>query len=124
MVADLFSVLAVVRSLTEHALVSDDTHGEVVYCHTVILPTHHLRCHIARRSRSIFRVLWVPYSSDTQVSNTQVTLFVEHEILWLDISVQNAVLVQVLQTEQHTRHKEFYQNIRDQFLKNASLSQI
>ena len=50
MVSDFFSVLAMVRSLTKHALICNDTHSEVVDRNSMILATHNLWCHVTRCS--------------------------------------------------------------------------
>jgi len=49
-VADLLSVLAVIGTLTEHAFVSNYSHGEVVDSDSVVLTAHHFGCHVAGRS--------------------------------------------------------------------------
>ena len=56
-VSDLLTCLAYVRALTIHALVADDTHGEVVNCHPVILSTHHLWRHVPGGPRGVFCVV-------------------------------------------------------------------
>ena len=107
-VSDLLTVFAMVRPLAEHALIGNDTHGEVVNCHTMILSAHNLRRHIPGRSRSVFGVLGIPATSNTQISHSQIALLVENEVLWLDITVQNGVLVEILQAQQHAGDKELY----------------
>jgi hypothetical protein len=97
MVSDLLAVLSNVWALAEHALISDDAHGEVVYCNSVILAAHHLGSHVARSAGCVFLVIWVPDTGDTEVSNSKVTLFVENEVLRLYVSMQDTILMQVLQ---------------------------
>lgn len=106
-VSDLFSVLSVVRTFAEHALVGNDAHGEVVDRDAVVLTAHDLGSHVAWSSRCVLRVLRVPESRDTQVSDAQVAILVEDQIFRLDVSVENRVLVEVLQAQQHARDKEF-----------------
>ena len=108
MVANLFPVFATIGTFAEHALVSNDTHGEVIDSDTVVLATHHFWCHVAGRSRGIFCILGVPQSSNTQISHTKITLLVEHKVFWLNVSMQDCILVQVLQAQKHARDKEFY----------------
>ena len=108
MVSYFFSVLPMVWSLTEHTLICDDTHCEIIDSNAMVLTTHDFRCHIAWRSRCVFRVLWVPQSCNTQISDSKVTIFVEDQIFRLDISMQYCILVKVFETEKHARNKEFY----------------
>jgi hypothetical protein len=44
MVTDFLSVFAQVGSLAEHAFVANDSHCEVVNCHSMILATHYFGC--------------------------------------------------------------------------------
>ena len=105
-VANLLPVFALVGPLTVHALVCDDAHREVVDRDAVILTTHHFGGHVAGRATGVFGVLGVPHASDTQISDTHVTIFVENQILRLNVSVENAVLVEVLQTKNYASHEE------------------
>lgn len=68
-VTDLLPVLPLVGTLTEHALVSDDTHREVVNRDAVVLPAHDLRGHVAGRTAGVLSVLWVPNAGNTQISD-------------------------------------------------------
>lgn len=107
MVSDLLPVLAVVWTLAKHALVGDDSHGEVVNSDTMVLPAHDLRGHIAWRARSILRIFSMPQAGDSQVSYPQITQLIEDQILWLDVTMQDCVLVQVLKAQEHAGDKEF-----------------
>ena len=68
-VADLLPILPVVWSLTKHAFIGDHTHCEVVDSNAVVLTAHDFRRHVARRSRSVLRVLGVPQTSNTQIGH-------------------------------------------------------
>ena len=105
-VSDLLPVLALVWSLAKHALVGDDSHCKVVHCNAVVLSAHDLGCHVAWSSRGILGVLGLPESGDTKISHPEVAIFVKDKVLWLDVSVEDGVLVQVLQTEQHAGNEE------------------
>ena len=97
MFSDFFSVSSNIWSLAEHAFVSDDAHGEVVHRNTMGLFAHHFRCHVARCSRSVFRVVGVPDSGDSEICNLEVAICIEDKILGFYISVQNTFLVKILQ---------------------------
>lgn len=106
-ISNLFSIFTLIRSFAKHTFVCDHTHSKVVHCNTVILSTHDLWSHIAWRSRCVFCVIWVPDTSNTQVSYSKKSVFIENQIFRFDISVQNTVFMQVLQTQQHTCDEEF-----------------
>ena len=108
LVANFFSVFTMVWALAEHALVSDDTHGKVVNSNAMILTAHDLGSHVARRARCVLRIFWVPQTGDTQIGDSEVAVFVEDEVLRLDVTVQDGVLVQVLKAEKHASDEELY----------------
>ena len=124
MVSDFFSVLAVIWSFTEHTLICDYTHCEIINSNAVILTAHDLWCHIAWRSGRVFRVLRIPQPCNTQISNSKVTIFVEDQIFRLDISMQDCILMKVLETEEHARDKEFYIKRNRSELKITVISNI
>lgn len=98
MVANLFPVFATIRTFAEHAFVRDNTHSEVIDGDAVVLATHDFWCHVAGCSRGIFCILGVPQSGNTQISHAKITLLVEHKVFWLNVSMQDCILVQILQT--------------------------
>ena len=91
--SDLPPVASGVRSAAKHTLEPNDAHGEVVNSHSVRLATHHLRRHVAWRTRSVFLVFWVPNTSDAQVSDLEVPVLVEHQIFRFNIAMQDALLM-------------------------------
>ena len=108
MVTNLLPVLAMVWPLAEHAFVSDDSHREVVDGHTVVLAAHDLGSHIAGRARCVLRVLRIPQTCNTQIRDPQVAILVEDQVLWLDITMQDGILVQIFEAEEHASDKELY----------------
>ena len=124
MVSDFLSVLAVIWSLTEHTLICDDTHREIVDSNAMVLTTHDLRCHVAWRSRCVFGILGVPQPCNTQISNSKVTIFIEDQIFRFDISMQDCILVKVLKTKEHARNKEFYTKRNRSELRTTVISNI
>ena len=57
---------------SENALVGHDAHSEEVDRRGVILSTHDLRRHVARRTGSILGVFPAPDARDAEVSDSQV----------------------------------------------------
>ena len=108
MVTNLLPVLAMVRSLAEHTLIGDDSHGEVVDSHTVVLAAHDLGSHIAGRARCVLGVLGVPQASNTQIRDPQVAILVKDQVLRFDIPMQDGILVKIFEAEKHASNKEFY----------------
>ena len=105
-VSDLFPVLTVIWPLAEHALVGYDSHSEVVHCYTVVLTAHNLGCHVAWCSRRVLWILWIPQASDAQVGDSEIAMLVKDQILRLDVSMKNCILMEVFKAKEHTRDKE------------------
>lgn len=108
MVSNLLSIFSVVWSFAKHALVCDHTHGKVVNGDSMVLTAHDLWSHIAWSSRRVLGVLRIPSSCNSQISYSQIAAFVKNEILGLDISVQNGVLVQIFQAKKHACDEKLY----------------
>lgn len=106
MLTNFPSISTSVRSPAEHALVADDAHSEVIDSDTMRLAAHDLRSHVARRARRIFLVLWVPNSCNTKISDLKIAILVEDEVFRLDVTMQNALLVEVLERKQHASYEE------------------
>ena len=87
MLTDLPSIPTSVGPPAEHALVANDTHGEIIDGDTVRLTAHNFGSHVTWRARRIFLVLRIPHSGNTEVSDLQVAIFVEDKVLWLDVTM-------------------------------------
>ena len=107
MIANLLSVLPVVRPLAKHALVGDHTHCKVVDGDTVVLTAHDFRRHISWRARGVLRVFGVPQTGNTKICHSEIALLVKYQVLGLDVPVQNGVLVEVLEAKQHASDEKF-----------------
>lgn len=73
----------------------------------MILSTHHFWCHIPRSPRCVFLVLRVPDTSDTEVSDPKVAILVKYEILRLDVTVDNALVMNIFKSLNDTGSEEF-----------------
>lgn len=58
LIANIFSSPALVGSLTHHALVGDNTNGEIIGSKTMVLAAHDLRRHVAWCSTRFARIVW------------------------------------------------------------------
>ena len=106
MISNLLSIFSLIWTFSVHAFVGNYTHRKVVDSYAVILSTHNFGSHIARRATGVFGVLGVPNSSNTQISDPQVAVLVKDKIFWLNVSVKNAVLVQVLEAQKHAGNEK------------------
>ena len=57
LIPNILSCTSLVRSLTHHALISNDSHGEVVRSKAVVLSAHNFRSHITRRATGLTSVI-------------------------------------------------------------------
>lgn len=105
-ISDFFAAAPIVGSSPKHAFVSNDSNSVVVNREGVILATHDLRSHVARCTRRILCVILPPDTCNTKVCDAQVTITLYDEVLWLDISVYNILVVDVLETSHETCDKE------------------
>ena len=104
--SDLAPVASGIRSAAKHTLETDDAHGKVVDSHAVWLATHHLRRHIAWSARCVLLVFRIPHSSNAKVGDLEVPVLIEDQIFRFYITVQNALLMQILQRDDHAGDKE------------------
>lgn len=70
------------------------------------LLAHDLGRHVAWSAGRVLGVVRVPHSSDTQVSDLKVAIRVENQVFRFDVSMQDTLLVQVLQSEEHAGDEE------------------
>ena len=62
--------------------------------------------HVTRSSRSVLGVFRPPDSSDSEVCNPEVAVLVDHDVLRLYISVEDVLVVDVLQAGDHAGYEE------------------
>lgn len=95
------------RSYGSHdELIHHDPDSIVVRHKCVVLAKHHLWRHV---SWSATRVCTVPrplYSRDPEVGDVCVPFVVKHDVLWLDVSVDDVFGMDVLQGDQDVRNRE------------------
>lgn len=106
MVSDLFTRLAQVGPSPEHTLVGDHTHSEVINKEGVILAAHHFRRHVAGRAASVLRVVLSPDPSNSEVRDSKIPIIFNHQILRFDVSMNDILVVDVLEARDQTRDKE------------------
>jgi hypothetical protein len=72
----------------------------------VVLPAHDLGRHIARRPRRLLRVVGTPLARDAEVGDAQVPALFEDQVLGLDVSVEDAVAVDELESRYDAGREE------------------
>ena len=105
---------------SKNSFKNDDSKCEIVDSHSVILPAHDFRSHIARSSTCIFFIIGVPNSCDSKVCNSQISLTIKYNVFRFDVSMNNAVVVQVFKALNNTGSKEFGL----EFIKSSVLSNV
>ena len=111
MVSDFFSRLSNIGAPSVHALVSHDPNCEVVNRIAVVDSTHDLGSHVTRRARCILRIFRAPHSGDPKVSYPEVAIRVNDQVLGLDVSVNDILLVARFQPCYETGTKELYRKL-------------
>ena len=96
-VSDLFTWFANVWSAAKHALICHDSNSKIIYRCGMVDSTHHFWCHISWGSGSILSIFRSPNSCDTEISDSQISFLVDDEVLWLDVSMNDVLLVADLQ---------------------------
>jgi hypothetical protein len=104
----LLSVCPYVGPIPENALEHDDAKGVVIYSHSVIAPTHDLGCHIPGCARCVIGILRLPYSGHAQISDSGIALLVEDYVLWLQVAMDYALVMQKLEAQYHPTCEELY----------------
>ena len=95
MIPDLLPILTIIRSLSQHKFINNNSHCKIIYIKTMILPTHDFWCHITRSSTCIRTIFWSHYSSYSHVSYPNISLFIHNQIFWLDVTLNNILFVEI-----------------------------
>lgn len=73
----------------------------------MVLPAHDFWSHVARCATSISTVIRLHYPRDTQIRNPQESLIIKHQILRLNIPMDDVIEMQELQSNDHTSNEKF-----------------
>ena len=77
----------------------------------MVLSTHHFRSHVSRRAGRVLRVIWIPDACDAKISGPQISLIVKDEVFGLDVSMQRAVMMEVLERQDNAGYEEFLDEV-------------
>ena len=72
----------------------------------MVLTTEHLRSHVARSSTGISTVVGTVGPSNTKVSDMSKPFAIQDNILRLDITMNNSLVMEVFQTQKNANNQE------------------
>lgn len=105
-IPNVVSGLTDVGPPAKHEFVADNAYSEIVDGVSVVLATHNFWGHVTRRPGSVTGVLGPPDLCDTHVSDPHVATFFHDDVLWLDISMNDALDVHIFKSQDHAgEHK-------------------
>ena len=65
-----------------------------------------LRGHISRRATSLLGIIILPFASDPKIRNPGIPIFLKHNILRLQIPMNNILRMHVLQSQENTANNK------------------
>lgn len=68
----------------------------------MILSAHYFRCHIAWGSWGVLSIIWIPDPGNTEICGSEIALFIKDEVFRFDVSMESAVVMEVLKSENNT----------------------
>jgi hypothetical protein len=107
-VSDFFPRFPDIGPLSVHAFVGHYSYSEIVHSVRVVLSAHHFGSHVAWGSRGVLSILLSPVPGDSEISDSQVALIIDDQVLRLDVSVDNLFIVAVLETSHQACNEETY----------------
>ena len=116
--------LTYIGSSPIHAFISYDSYGEVISCNSMVLSAHNLRSHITRRTRCFLGVIRSPITSYSEIRQSQITIPIKHQILWLYVSVYNSTPVHNFQCLQQTAYEELGLSFTELSLSSNVISEV
>ncbi len=72
----------------------------------MVLPAHDLGSHVSWSATGVSTIIWLDQSSNSQICYSEITLFIKYQVLRLNISMNNIIQVQELQTNKYTPYEE------------------
>lgn len=103
LVPDFLTVFSKIWSFSQHKLITHYTKCKIVNTEWVILATHDFRCHVARRTTGVISVVFPPLAWDSQVSQPNVAIRLQHKILRFNVSMNHFISMQILEGQNNAR---------------------
>jgi hypothetical protein len=96
------------RGDAHEKLEQEDTKGPPVNCVVMAIPDDHLRGEVLRRPAEGVGLVFLALShlGEAEVSQLQVPILIEEDVLWLQVPVQNVLLVEMSKCQSDLRYHE------------------
>jgi len=104
--------------------VGNNAEGKVVDCIGVIFSVENLWGHVARCPACVCSVIFTPGPGNTEVGDSDVPMLVHDDVFGLYVSMNNLVLVDVLEAEDETADKELGQGLAEVFTRAEVVPQF
>jgi len=72
----------------------------------MVLSDHYFWRHVTGRTRRILCIIFSPNSCNTEICDSHVSIAFDHEVFWLNISVDNILLMNVFKSCDQTRYEK------------------
>ena len=97
-VSNFLSRLSYIWSSSKHAFIGHYSYCKIIDRSCMILSAHYFRSHVSRCSRGVLSILWSPNSSNSEISDPHITIIVNDQVFWFDISMNNLFFMAVLES--------------------------
>lgn len=103
---DFFAILANVGPPAKHKFIGDNPQSEIVHRKVMVFATHDFRSHIAWGPTCIVCVTLLKLTRNSKIGYSEIPLGIQHQVLRLDVSMYDLILVDILQTDEYIGHKK------------------
>ena len=112
---DFVSVATGERPTPQHQFVGNNAEGKVVDRIGVIFSVENLWSHVARCPACVSSVIFTPGPGNTEIRDSDISMFVHDDVFGFYVSVDNLVLVDVLEAEDEAADKKLGQGLAEVF---------
>lgn len=112
------------RPTAQHQFVGNDAEGKIVDRIGVFFSFENLGRHVARCSTCIFGVVFAPGPGNTEIGNSDVPMFVHDDVFGFYVSVDNLVLVDVLEAKDEASDKKLGQGLAEAITRAEVVAQF
>lgn len=96
LISDLLPCFALVWPLSHHAFISNDSKCVIIDSKCMVLLAEDLGGHIAGGPARLLGILFLIMPGYTEISNSQISQFIQDDVLRFNISVNDVTLVKVV----------------------------
>jgi len=98
----------VIRPLPHQQLIGNHSQRIEISAEGMVLPQQHLRSHVARGATGLITIFGLPVSSNAEIGDPGVSMFIEYDIFRFDIAVDDVPLVEMVESLGQAPHQELY----------------